>query len=242
VWHLWREACRVEPADPESVITELEAACVESYIAQEGVVSIREFWNILSEIKLRGSMSRAQFEKGIKYVVQDGNSSDEDLIDCEALCRYTVRMGRAFNSLLQEKRISDDKQYAILKNNLKKELCAMMNVMDAMELENKETKKGYDGTTARSKAELVPRFEKVMRRMDADGDGKLTRQEFKVSLKRLHFKDEKLWSIRMVRRLFDDLDRDRDGLLSVREFSAMIQDKEFTTDDRKRREERDGSG
>ena len=70
----------------------------------------------------------------------------------------------------------------------------------------------------------IPRFEKVMRRMDGDGDGKLSPQEFKVALKRLHFKDEKKWTLKMIRLLFDDIDTDKDGLLSVSEFSAMIQD------------------
>jgi EF-hand domain pair len=72
----------------------------------------------------------------------------------------------------------------------------------------------------------IPRFEKVMRRMDGDGDGKLSPQEFKVALKRLHFKDERKWTLKMIKRLFDDIDSDRDGLLSVTEFSAMIQDLE----------------
>ena len=76
-----------------------------------------------------------------------------------------------------------------------------------------------------------------MRRMDSDGDGKLTIQEFKVALKRLHFKDEKLWTIKMIRKLFEDLDSDRDGLLSVSEFSAMIQDTGTDTDiDRKNKD------
>ena len=75
----------------------------------------------------------------------------------------------------------------------------------------------------------IPRFEKVMRRMDGDGDGKLSPQEFKVALKRLHFKDEKKWTLKMIKRLFDDMDSDRDGLLSVTEFSAMIQDLETPT-------------
>ena len=75
----------------------------------------------------------------------------------------------------------------------------------------------------------IPRFEKVMRRMDGDGDGKLSPQEFKVALKRLHFQDEKKWTLKMIKRLFDDIDTDRDGLLSVTEFSGMIQDLEAPT-------------
>lgn len=40
IWFLWRQACRVEPSDPESVITELEAACTETHLThQEGAVS-----------------------------------------------------------------------------------------------------------------------------------------------------------------------------------------------------------
>ena len=75
----------------------------------------------------------------------------------------------------------------------------------------------------------IPRFERVMRRMDGDGDGKLSAQEFKVALKRLHFKDEKKWTLKMIKRLFDDMDSDKDGLLSVSEFSSMIQDLELPT-------------
>ena len=39
-------------------------------------------------------------------------------------------MGRAYNSLVQEMRIIDDKNYAALKAELKKELIAMMNTAD----------------------------------------------------------------------------------------------------------------
>jgi hypothetical protein len=36
-------------------------------------------------------------------------------------------MGRAYNSLVQETRIADDKNYAILKADLKRELIASMD-------------------------------------------------------------------------------------------------------------------
>jgi len=51
----------------------------------------------------------------------------------------------------------------------------------------------------------------------------LTPKEFKTALKRLQYKSVKAWNIRMVRRLFDECDKNRDGLLSIKEFSAYVQ-------------------
>lgn len=92
-------------------------------------MSQKELWNILCELKLRGSLSKIQFESCVKYVLVEGSGKDDHMVDYESLCRYTVRMGRAFNSLVQETRIIDDKKYAILKSNLRKELLAMMNAL-----------------------------------------------------------------------------------------------------------------
>jgi hypothetical protein len=125
-WFLWRESCRIEPADPESVVTELEAVCTETQLAQqEGSVTLRDLWSILCELKLNGAMTKLQFEKGVKYVVTDGAGQDDDLVDYEALCRYTVRMGRAYNSLLQERRLADEKRFAALWSTLKREFKEM---------------------------------------------------------------------------------------------------------------------
>lgn len=52
----------------------------------------------------------------------------------------------------------------------------------------------------------------------------LTPKEFKTALKRLQYKSVKHWNIRMVRRLFDECDKNRDGLLSIREFTNYVQD------------------
>jgi hypothetical protein len=53
----------------------------------------------------------------------------------------------------------------------------------------------------------------------------LTPREFRIGLKKLHYKDYKLWNTMMIRRLFDECDRNKDGLLSVKEFVMYILDK-----------------
>ena len=60
--------------------------------------------------------------------------------------------------------------------------------------------------------------------MDTDGDGMLTAKEFKIGLKRLQYKSIKEWSLRLVRRLFDECDKNKDGLLSIKEFTNYVQD------------------
>jgi len=225
IWFLWREACKVEPTDPESVITELEAACAETLLTQDdSLLSLDELWAILCDLKLRGTLTKEQFKKHAEVVKRGGRTGgggarpamggNQDMYDFEALCRYTVRMGRAYNKLVQEKRIADNEQYAKMKVALQKALSAMIS-KDSAE------SKGASSSD-------MPRFEKVFRRIDSDGDGLLTMQEFKVALKKLRYEEEKKWTMRMIRRLFNDLDSNQDGLLSVREFSSMIQDFKVT--------------
>ena len=165
-------------------------------------VTVKELWNILCEMKLRGTLTKTQFDKCVKYVLIDATGKDDDMVstcirlfivcasmwypwtvimrlmlhqyvailfplprlskpplfsystsfycltlpslhsqsnplptahlshsqlDYEALCRYTVRMGRSFNSVVQEMRVTDEKTYALLKEGLKKGLLAMMD-------------------------------------------------------------------------------------------------------------------
>lgn len=139
-WFLWREACKVEPVDPESVITELEATCTETQLAaNQGVISAQDLWNILGELKLRGNMIRPQFDKSIVYLIDGKELSstkkevkgtatgkDADQVDYEALCRYTVRMGRAYNQKIQERRAEDMKKFESLLQNIKKDFTAMI--------------------------------------------------------------------------------------------------------------------
>lgn len=73
---------------------------------------------------------------------------------------------------------------------------------------------------------VMPRYEKLFRRLDTDGDGMLTMKEFKIGLKKLHYKEEKAWTMRIIRRLFDECDKNRDGLLSIKEFNSYILDNE----------------
>ena len=65
---------------------------------------------------------------------------------------------------------------------------------------------------------------KIFRRLDTDGDGKLTVIEFKNALRRLKLNNVKKWNNRMIRRLFDDCDKNKDGRLDLREFFAFIRE------------------
>lgn len=71
----------------------------------------------------------------------------------------------------------------------------------------------------------IPRYEKLFRRLDGDQDGMITPREFRIGLLRLQYKDFAAWTNRMVRRLFDECDRNKDGLLSINEFSLYILDR-----------------
>jgi Ca2+-binding EF-hand superfamily protein len=206
-WHLFRQSYQIEPMDTEGVLTELESYCSEAEMTQnQPGVSVKEFWNLLSEFKMVGSMSKSQFIKGIQLVSEAGNGRDEDRVDYAALVKVAVRMGRAFNAQLQEREKEVDKQFAPLLADMKK---FFKGLCDERVDPN----------------DPIPRYEKVFRRLDSDQDGMLTPKEFRVGLLRLQFKDFKLWTNRMVKRLFDECDRNRDGFLSIQEFSLYILEK-----------------
>ena len=211
-WTLWKNCCRAEPSDPEAVVLELEAACTESEMTMHaGTVSIKELWNLLFELKIQGSMTKATFEKGVRFLVTEdkGRESDQTQVDYATLCRYVVRMGRAHKALVEERTTRDEKKYRSLRAALKRELLQMMH-------EDSPLDGAGPGGALQGK-----RFEKVFRRLDTDGDGKLTPQEFKTGLKRLGVKDEKEWSLRIIALLFKELDDNDDGFLTLSELSRL---------------------
>lgn len=149
LWFLYRQACVVEPVDPEAVITELESACHEtemtipnrsnsnnnnnssrsSYPTATSGLTIKDFWNLLFEFRLQGNITKVQYIKGIQLLCETGNGKDDDYLDYNTLCKYIIRMGRGYMSLLQEKRKEIEKNFIPLLLELKKyfqTLCAEM--------------------------------------------------------------------------------------------------------------------
>lgn len=67
----------------------------------------------------------------------------------------------------------------------------------------------------------------------------LTPKEFRKGLKQLQYKEVAKWNIRMVKRLFDECDKNKDGLLSIKEFGLYVLDR--SSDDLKRSVVRDSN-
>ena len=83
-------------------------------------ISVREMWTHLFEQSLQGNMTQVQFVKGVQQFCQHGNGRDDDRVDYDALCNHVVRMGRAFNALVQQRAKEDEGKFAPLLAELKK--------------------------------------------------------------------------------------------------------------------------
>ena len=212
LWFLWKEAFKQDKGDPEGVIADLEAACTDNEIVAPEIsvstIPIEDLWNLLGEMGLRGIMVKDQFYLGCDEFT-GRNQSREDVetrVDYSALCHNTIRMGRGYYGILQERKKREDKLYKQLKTMIFEEL----NCSDEMVNAN-----------SKSKTELI-RFQKVMNRMDENGDGKLTVFEFKLVLKRMRLKCERNWTPRMIRKLFNEIGKSKDGLLNIEDFGVYV--------------------
>ena len=56
-------------------------------------VSVKELWNILCEMKLRGMLTKNQFEKCVKYVLIDATGKDDDMVST-CLSLFIVRVSK----------------------------------------------------------------------------------------------------------------------------------------------------
>ncbi len=126
-WYIYRQSCHIDSLDPESIITELEARSAETEMTQnKSYITVKDFWNILFELGLQASLTKQQYTKGALFLCTVGHGHDEDRIDYQALCKYAIRMGRAFVTQQQEKQKEVEKNFQPLLVELKryfKQLC-----------------------------------------------------------------------------------------------------------------------
>ena len=217
LWLLWIEASKLEPGEPSWVINEIESLCLEIVATNKEKspkgISVKELWSILIEIGIRSdSLSKVQFEKGIKYLcnTSTSNSIENDTVDYTELCRYVIRMGRQYNQDLKDQKLNENKRFESLFLNLKNEL------------KRSAVSTGVNGSTITGGE--APRYERVFSRLDSDNDGILSIDEFKTGLERLNVTDVNEWTKPMIQRLFDEIDINRDGFIALKEFNDIIGD------------------
>jgi hypothetical protein len=61
-----------------------------TYLLSHVQVTVKELWNILCEMKLRGTLTKTQFEKCVKYVLIDATGKDDDMVST-CISVFTVR-------------------------------------------------------------------------------------------------------------------------------------------------------
>ena len=136
LWLLWKEATKIDPSDPEAVITELEGKCHKTQLpSKQGSMRMIDLWKTLVENKVKGNLTKSQYAKCILYLVDnspalDGKqvADDGDIVDYDSLFRYVIRMGRSHSNIVSERQASEDKLYKLLLPVLKRELMLMIPV------------------------------------------------------------------------------------------------------------------
>ena len=191
VWFIWRQCLRLDENDPAAIVTELEAACAESELTQaEGTITIKELWNIMFELQIQtqGNISKTAYEKGIKYLLHDprdmANGQDSYVttvhdmkVDYGALCRLVMRMGREYESIVSERKVENVTRYQRLRSDLIQFLRSVDDGDVATGYTPRDPVTGLEKETSRE--HHIMRFERVFKRLDSDGDGRISPTEFK---------------------------------------------------------------
>jgi hypothetical protein len=80
-------------------------------------------------------------------------------------------------------------------------------------------------TLSQTQQQDVPRFQSLLKRMDQDNDGRVTRTEFKLAMRRMGCQDERLWSLRLLQRFFEEVEPvgvGIKGLLSIQRLTQFV--------------------
>ena len=197
--------------------------------APSGYIAKDELWQIVKDVTMSVGgdtsnvvISRSIFEKGVTPLMENskkhnsgsGSGSSNAKVDYESLCKHVIRMGRAFNVQVQTKNADKEKKYIKMKADLFHDMLSQMN--------SDGSGSGTGAGAGSGTTNKLSKYEKVFRRLDHNGDGKISYQEFKDGLKRIRFKDQKHWTVSMIRRLFSDMDEDHDGDLSIAELTSAL--------------------
>ena len=155
LWHIWKEAMKVDPHDPEGVINNLLDVCnnlsdpvsirynidIKSNGKGNGSIATGSLWNAIEIVKLRGTIGIVQYDAGIQYFKHDvahnskiqyhrlhyDSSRDgmNDPVDYIGFCRSIVKMGLSYTAKDNTQRVIDESRYYNLWHALVKELCSL---------------------------------------------------------------------------------------------------------------------
>jgi len=209
LWFVWKEASKQDKEDPESMITDLQAACNDLEQKKDksssATITIKDLWALIGDLNLRGMMNKSQFDKGVKRFTDFVGKENGERVDYSAFCENIVRMGRSFIKILQERQSAEDKSYLQLKSTF------FIELKDGGYLEK---------SSSTSNMKIL----NVMTRFDKDSDSRVTLTEFKDFVKALNIKCEKKWSPVMIKRFFCEYSKKNEDILSIDEFAIFIGD------------------